>query len=86
MFVKATAVGYLGGDLRHPGDVFEVADDIGPASWFEPVKAEAPSTVRRKATKEELEAIAAEKRASVEAAMAPPPMSDYDPLGTDVKG
>ena len=37
MRVKAKAVGFYGGSLRHPGEVFEVTPDF-KASWADKVE------------------------------------------------
>jgi len=85
MYVKANTTGYFGGDLRHAGDVFEVPDDIGPASWFDPEPtAKAAVSTKPKMSPEQLDKLNAEKRAEAEKALTPlPPKVDYDPTAKD---
>lgn len=52
MLVRAIEMGYAGKDghaIRHPGDVFEIEDEIAKVSlakkggtWFEPVESDKP--------------------------------------------
>lgn len=57
MKVVATAIGFYG-QLRQPGDDFEVPDDEKPSSWFKPVDPVKPKEKKAAPSKAENEPLA----------------------------